>query len=343
MRRKPDDATLALDRTYLDTARLLRTRASLVILQGAEIGRDFRLRRTGMVIGRSPGADIRIPDDLVSREHARVEFGWNSGGQRPSFVIQDLKSTNRTFVNSNPVERAELQDGDRIQIGETVLKFVLLDEVEAKYHEEVRNRISYDQLTGLLTRESLFLALDMEMKRCLRYRLPLSVLMMDLDRFKSVNDTHGHLVGSQVLSGVGRVIRESIRTVDVSARYGGEEFLSYVAETTTAAALEVAERIRRAVESHVFSVDGRTVRLTISIGIAGCPEHGKNVKTLVGRADRALYQAKGGGRNRVCVAGKDRRRPGRKAPIGLKPPRPKRRSRGPRGGDRSSSRPRRSG
>ena len=129
--------------------------------------------------------------------------------------------------------------------------------------------------------------------------------MMDLDHFKSVNDTHGHLMGSHVLAEVGRLIRDSIRTVDVSARYGGEEFVSYLPEAFLAGAHQVAERVRRAIESHSFSLDGRTIRVTISIGIALFPEHGREINTLVARADKALYRAKESGRNRVCVESKD--------------------------------------
>jgi diguanylate cyclase (GGDEF)-like protein len=305
MSRKHADSTMAIDRSSLDSGCLRRTRASLVVLRGAEIGRDFRLKRGSILLGRSPDADIRILDDLASREHARIEFSWDAERQRASYHLLDLDSTNHTFVNSKRIDRVELQEGDRVQVGDTVLKFVLLDDIEARYHEEIRNRISYDQLTGLLTKESLFLALGMELKRCLTYGLPLAVLMMDLDRFKAVNDTHGHLMGSHVLAEVGRLIRESIRGSDVSARYGGEEFVGYLADTNAAGAVQAAERIRRSIETHPFTLDGRTIRVTISIGIAGCPEHGRDIKSLVGSADRALYRAKESGRNRVRVEGQD--------------------------------------
>ncbi len=184
-----------------------------------------------------------------------------------------------------------------------MLKFVLLDQIEATFHAEIRNRITYDQLTGLLTKESLFLALETELERCLRYEYPLAVLMMDLDHFKSVNDGHGHLMGSHVLAEVGRLIRESIRDADVSGRYGGEEFTSYLAETGVEGAIVAAERIRSAIEAHRFTLDRVTIDVRISIGIATAPEHGRDVKTLVKAADEALYQAKETGRNRVCVAG----------------------------------------
>ncbi len=305
MSRRHLDQTVALKRAKLDSGRLRKSQASLVILEGAEIGRDFRLRRGSMVLGRGVTADIRIVDDLASREHARIEMVWDPRTESAAFHLFDLGSTNHTFVNSRRIDRAELKDGDKIQIGDTVLKLVMLDDIEAKFHAEVRNRISYDQLTGLLTKESLFIALNQELKRCERYALPLAVLMMDLDRFKSVNDTHGHLMGSHVLSEVGRLIRESIRTVDVSGRYGGEEFVSYLPEAPLVGAHQVAERIRCGIEQHPFTLDGKTIRVTISIGIAVFPDHGRDIKSLVGRADAALYRAKESGRNRVCVEPKD--------------------------------------
>ncbi len=299
------DETTAIDREKLDSGPLRRLHASLVVLQGAEIGRDFRLRRGSMVIGRGPQADIRIVDDLASREHARIEMAWEPETETALFHLFDLGSTNHTFVNSRRIDRAEIKDGDRVQIGDTVLKFVLLDEIEAKFHREVRHRITYDRLTGLLTKESLYLALEEELKRCARFSQPLAVLMMDLDHFKAVNDRNGHPMGSHVLTEVGAIIRASIRTADVSARYGGEEFLSYLPEAPLAGAHQVAERIRTAIERHPFTLDDTTVRITISIGISLFPEHGRDLKTLVARADSALYHAKESGRNRVSVEPKD--------------------------------------
>ena len=295
------DRTLIAERSKVDSQKLRRHHASLVVMQGAEIGRDFRLRRGTMVIGRGLDADIRLPDDLASRRHARVEFAWNPIDETVTFVIIDLQSTNHTFVNSRPIDRIELKSGDTIQIGDTVLKFVLLDDIEVKFHAEVRNRIQIDQLTGLLTKESLYFALDVELKRCLQYTVPLAVLMMDLDYFKQVNDTHGHLMGSHVLTEAGAIIGRSIRGADVAAGYGGEEFIAYLPETDGAGAMQVAERIRGNVETAAFTLDGRTARITISAGIALFPAHGRTLRELVARADRALYRAKEEGRNRVCL------------------------------------------
>ena len=281
---------------------LEKNHAALIVLKGAEIGRDFRLRGGSTVIGRETTAKICLPDERASRQHARIHCREAEGGRGPTFTITDLGSTNGTFVNSKAVESIELRDGDKIQVGGTLLKFVFLDDIEARFHSEVRDRISYDQLTGLLTKESLYLAFQRELERCLGYGLPLGVLMMDLDRFKSVNDTHGHLMGSHVLAEVGRLISHSVRISDVSARYGGEEFVTYLAETDLAGAETVAERIRSGIEAHVFTLDEVSIPVTISIGVSVAPIHGESIDALVAAADQAMYRAKETGRNRVCLA-----------------------------------------
>lgn len=293
--------TLIIRESILDDGSRGKRHAALVVLWGEEIGRDFRLRRKVMTVGRSPSADICLPDDKASREHARVEYHGSARGDDATFVLVDLGSTNGTLVNGKPITSLQLRDGDKVQIGDTILKFVVLDEIEARFHEEVRDRITYDRLSGLLTKESLYLAFGRELARCLRYELPLSVLMMDLDRFKSVNDTHGHLMGSHVLGEVGGILQREFRSADVSARYGGEEFVTYLSETDLEGAVLAAERIRTAMEEHTFVLDDVGIGVTISIGVATAPSHGRTIKELVGAADRALYRAKGSGRNRVCA------------------------------------------
>jgi diguanylate cyclase (GGDEF)-like protein len=294
--------TVRIDPSMFDDPNRGSKHAALIVLRGEELGRDFRLRKKGMIIGRDPTADICIPDDGASRGHASVDYRGTGADDDATYVLSDLGSTNHTFVNSHPVKSVTLRDGDKIQIGDTILKFVVLDSVEATFHAEVRDRISYDQLTGLLTKESLYLAFERELERCLRYRLPLSVLMMDLDHFKKVNDSHGHLMGSHVLAEVGTIIRQATRTEDISARYGGEEFVSYLAEIDTTGALVAAERIRTDIEDHIFVLDDLGIRVTISLGIATAPGHGATLKELVAAADRALYHAKKTGRNRICIA-----------------------------------------
>jgi two-component system, cell cycle response regulator len=160
-----------------------------------------------------------------------------------------------------------------------------------------------DELTGLLTRRSLFRALEAELVRTERYKHPVSVLMMDLDNFKLINDTLGQLIGSQCLSEVGALIREATRVTDVNGRYGRDEFLSFLPETDTAAALMMAERIRETLAGKSFEYGGTTYQVRISIGVATYPADGANAEGLVRAADTALHRAKALGRNRSLVVG----------------------------------------
>ncbi len=299
MAKKTTDRTIVRKRVRVPRRNLRKNHASLVVLKGSDIGRDFRIHRKVMTLGRGVDAEVRLFDDLASREHARIEKRYDRRRGVSTYHIVDLGSTNHTFVNARQIDCAQLRDGDRIQIGNTVLKFVLLDDVEARFHAEVRHRITYDQLTGLLTKDSLYMALEIELKRCRQYDTPLAVLMMDLDRFKSVNDRHGHQAGSFVIGEVGRRIRESIRSADISGRYGGEEFIAYLPESTAEHAVMVAERIRAAIADRPFRLDDLVVPVTISIGVAVRPAHGEDIDTLVAEADRALYEAKDGGRDQV--------------------------------------------
>ena len=285
-----------------------RRHASLIVVQGAELGREYRIRRVESIVGRDQGVELRFADERVSRQHVLITLKRRPDGNR-DVVIRDMDSSNGTWVNGKQIRgNTTLAEGDKVQIGDTVLKFILQDDLDARFHEEVRYRVAYDQLTGLLNKESFDAALDSELRRCARHDLPITVLMLDLDRLKSINDAHGHLVGSFVIREVGRVLRNSFRTTDVAARYGGEEYVAYLAESTIAESLVVAERIRAAVERHPFSrpmESGEllTVPVTISIGVSQYPVHGATAGELIAAADRALYRAKNEGRNRVIVAG----------------------------------------
>jgi diguanylate cyclase (GGDEF)-like protein len=284
-----------------------RRHASLIVVQGSEIGREYRIRRVESVLGRDESAGLRFPDERVSRQHVRIQLKRRHDGST-DFVIRDLDSRNGTWVNGKRIKGSTcLADGDKVQIGDTVLKFILQDDLDAKFHEEVRYRVANDQLTGLLNKESFDVALDSELRRCARHQLPLCVLMMDLDRFKSVNDAHGHLMGSFVIREVGRLLKENFRTTDVAARYGGEEFVAYLAESPVSEGRAVAERIRAAIEKHRFSRKMENgvmlnIAVTISIGVSQFPLHGTTANELIATGDQALYRAKGAGRNRVCVA-----------------------------------------
>ncbi|MFO0072605.1 MAG: sensor domain-containing diguanylate cyclase, partial [Gemmatimonas sp.] len=159
-----------------------------------------------------------------------------------------------------------------------------------------------DPLTQLLNRRALTERIAAEMERTLRYDSTMALLMIDLDHFKRVNDTYGHLVGDDVLRDVAPLLSDTIRTADIVARYGGEEFLVLLPETDDAGAESFADRIRRAIETHPFASDSlpEPLRLTASIGVAVYPAARiESVEDLFARADAALYRAKADGRNRV--------------------------------------------
>jgi two-component system cell cycle response regulator len=159
-----------------------------------------------------------------------------------------------------------------------------------------------DPLTQLLNRRALTERLQQEMERALRYDASLALLLVDLDHFKAVNDTHGHLVGDDALRDLARLLLDTVRTTDVVARYGGEEFLVLLPETDDTGAEGFAERIRQAVEAHRFEAAGAALRLTASLGVAVFPApRVHTAEDLFVRADAALYRAKADGRNRVCT------------------------------------------
>jgi diguanylate cyclase (GGDEF)-like protein len=273
----------------------------LIVIQGREIGRDYRLRKPEYVIGRDSSCDICIPEQTVSRQHAKIQLTYVGGNGSYECRFIDAGSTNKTYVNNKEAESVSLKNGDKIRIGKTILRFELLDAEDLKYHKEIQNKIKYDALTGLLTKESLYLALEHELQRCRQFNIPLSVLMMDLDHFKKVNDTHGHQTGSHTLEEIGSLITKTLRKTDVSARYGGEEFVSYLSEQTKEKAFIAANKLRKVIENTAIVFGDATIHITISIGVAQFPEDGKTIDQLVARADKALYEAKNTGRNKVCL------------------------------------------
>jgi len=163
-----------------------------------------------------------------------------------------------------------------------------------------------DDLTRLFNMRYLHLVLDREVQEALQTQRSFSLLFMDLDRFKSINDTHGHLVGSKVLVETARVVKGCVRDHDVVARYGGDEYVVLLRNTDSGGALKVAERIRRTMETHHFLArEGLSLQLSTCIGVASFPEHARDKATLLDLSDRAMYRGKRGSRNVVYMAALD--------------------------------------
>lgn len=281
-------------------------RPVLVILQGHTIGTTISLESDQTVIGRGSQANVVIRDEIASRLHAEVTR-LDVGGGCQEYYVSDLDSTNGTFLNgAKIISQQLLEDGDKIKIGNHLLKFALLDEFEAEYQERVHQMIQRDDLTGLRSRRSLFADLDrlINQKHGSNDLSPVAVLMMDLDYFKKVNDNRGHLIGSNTIREVGRIIKECVGSADTAARYGGEEYLAYML-CGRDEGFEAAEKIRERVEAHPFPAsalnDAQTMNITISLGVASFPGDGTSALELVQKADQALFRAKLSGRNRTCL------------------------------------------
>ena len=266
----------------------------LVVLRGEELGKRYLLNEPSLTVGRDPRrAQIVIADDSVSGRHARIDRHPTTG----RYAICDLGSRNGLVVNGERTEFAELTEGDKIAVGGTILKFTSQDELEDKFHVQLDELMNRDSLTGLPVKR----LLDAELRKVFRQAAdaPLSVLMLDLDELKAINDRHGHQMGARCIEEVGRIVGETVGAGGMASRFGGDEFIAFVRGCSLPQAVALGERIRERVEAHPVVLGDATVYTTLSCGAA---ERGADVQTpeeLVRRADDALYRAKRAGRNRV--------------------------------------------
>jgi len=187
------------------------------------------------------------------------------------------------------------------------LRFVLErydnERKRAEFEAELMRMARFDELTGVANRRYLLDRLTQEMLRARRYGSPLCILMLDLDHFKRINDTYGHIVGDTVLATVASILRQTIRATDIPGRYGGEEFCVVLTETKADGAHLVAERLRRRIAAEAFpAAAGQSFHVTCSIGLAPYHETIKDVLAFIARADQALYRAKAAGRDRIVHA-----------------------------------------
>src|SRR5439155_19644023 len=265
------------------------------------------LERNEVTLGRALDADVRINDVRASRLHARITTESDEATGEARYSLTDLGSTNGTLLNGRPITQAFLADGDKFEVGDQLIRFEMLDEIDREFQQQIHRLLVHDELTGLLTSKSFVSELRREAGRAEAEKMPFCVFMRDIDHFKEVNDTYGHLVGSETLEEVGAVIKQTLRAGDVGARFGGEEFAAFLLDADYAQGMVAAERVRSAIEEHDFSAvrrgsteQPRTHKLTISVGVAAFPDDGRDPIQLVELADSALYRAKRSGRN--CVS-----------------------------------------
>ncbi len=272
-------------------------RPYLVVLTGSDMGKLCSIERE-ICVGRSPIADLYLNGGGISRLHCRICI---EDGQ---YMLEDLDSRNGTYIEGNRIDSHRLQNGDRIWLGTTVLKFVLCDPVEEAFTVQMTHWAFRDSLTGAYSKRYLLDRIDEEVLQARQSHSPLSLLVLDLDHFKQINDRYGHLAGDYVLIRFAEQISQRLQENHLFIRYGGEEFVIMAPGSDRLQAIELADRLRAATEAMTLLFDDQSIAVTVSVGLATLPDD--QVETpmdLIALADRALYQAKSRGRNCVAFCG----------------------------------------
>ncbi len=268
----------------------------LVVISGKPLGKSFFLSKEMMTMGRDLNADISLGETSISRRH--TEFHVVPDGIK----CKDLGSTNGTFVNDMKIDEKMLEDGDLIRCGNTILKFLKEGKIENIHYGKMYDLATVDDMTGALNKKAIMDVIREEFGRSQSKGTPLTLLMFDIDHFKQTNDRFGHLAGDYVLKETCNLIKNKmIRQKDALGRYGGEEFALVLRETPLQIGVDVAERIRSTIERYQYTFDEKQIPVTISIGVVTLDSTSKSHEELIALADRALYDAKNQGRNRVSV------------------------------------------
>jgi diguanylate cyclase (GGDEF)-like protein len=269
----------------------------IIFLSGPLMGKMHLLEEGTVVLGRVGEVDIPINDLGISRKHCAILF------HKGQAVLKDLGSTNGTFLNGKRVTEAELREGDKIQISSsTILKFDQQDKIENIFHKELYKMAVVDALTGAYNKRFFEERIQEEFSYCFRNKVPLALVMYDIDHFKKINDTYGHPAGDFVLSRMAGLTKTIVRSEDILARYGGEEFVVILKATDAEGALTLAERLRRLIEETDFEFEGKKIKVTISVGLATLVgQNLANWETMLKLADSLLYKSKNNGRNRVSA------------------------------------------
>lgn len=271
-----------------------RKRACFIQYSGDALGRRYFFDAAETTLGRAPSNGIVILDVSVSREHAKCYAADEA------VEIEDLGSRNGTFINDRRAEhRIALRDGDMVRLGSVLFKFFAYDNVENIFHDKIYRMATIDAGTQIFNKNYLLDTLEAEFTFSRVYERPLSVIYYDLDFFKKVNDEHGHSCGDYVLQESAQIAKSCVRKDDVLGRLGGEEFVVVLPNADRAAALDLAERIRKTIEAHTFVFEGKSLKQTVSMGVAENQPAFQSYRELLSDADRKLYQSKNAGRNRV--------------------------------------------
>ncbi len=275
--------------------------ACLILIRGNPQGHRYFINADEMIIGRDPAADISIPDSSISRKHAKIT-------REGSVVkIEDLGSSNGTAVNGKKLEAgnvAKLAKEDLIKLGNSIVKYLPAGEIEIIFYGNLNQAANTDPMTKCFNKGYFLEAIDAEVKRAKALATKLALIFFDLDHFKKVNDTYGHEGGDFVLKEFTNLVRSSgvLKQKDIFARYGGEEFCLMMPMTSIEDAAQIAETIRGKVHAHAFMYEGQRIPVTTSLGVSELRPEFDLPADLIKSADKALYESKQGGRNRVTIA-----------------------------------------
>ncbi|MBK7972957.1 MAG: GGDEF domain-containing protein [Deltaproteobacteria bacterium] len=277
----------------------------ITVINGSQLGVRFDLDdvRRNFVLGRETACDIFIDDDTVSRRHAKLYLQSQDGAQLVK--ISDLGSTNGVFVNEQQITEATLQPGDKIHLGDVILRFEWLDQYDRKFHDSLAEKVrqaAVDPTTGFLTKRFYQDELPLLTKEWCEAGEGYALILIDLDGFKAVNDRFGHAVGDRVLARVGALARAQVRTNDIAIRFGGDELVVVLPRAGEEDAVQVATRIRDGVRRDHWEEIHPAIVVRVSQGVAAWRTAADDLEVVFRRADRALYRAKQAGRDRVDVA-----------------------------------------
>jgi diguanylate cyclase (GGDEF)-like protein len=271
----------------------------LTVISGKEVdfGKNFTFTEEKIFIGRSKKNNLVLEDSKISKRHCEINVIFTDVVEQ--IILKDLDSTNGTYVNGVSVKQKILKPGDKIELGETILRFSYNDEIEEKYHSKLFTFASTDSLTGLYNKRYILNELHNQMKLVKRNQRLFSVVLLDIDDFKKINDSFGHLAGDEYLKKVATTININLREQDTASRFGGEEFLLLLPDTLDEGACKLAERIRKKIEGMELMFHDHLIKTTISAGVCQFSQDDYDLEILLRRVDIALYRAKREGKNRV--------------------------------------------
>ncbi|MCC9604081.1 diguanylate cyclase [Stieleria sp. JC731] len=254
-----------------------------------------RIEVEDFIIGRQHDCELTLEDPSVADHHAKISRSPEG------FRISDLGSESGTFVGDHPADSSVLRSGDTVRVGTFLFKYLSAGSIESQYHATLYSALTRDALTGTMNQRYLLETLERSIAAALRQNSPLSVVMIDIDHFKTINDQFGHLIGDAVLKEFGSRLIQTCRRDDMVARYGGEEFCLLLSATDAKDAVDSAQMCRQAIRESAFSTSQGEIAVTASFGVAClAPDQPESAQTLLRRADEQMYLAKRAGRDRVC-------------------------------------------